>query len=314
MSVSVVTPSRIHVTLIDLNGTYRIDGGVGFALSNPRIKITLKKGEISVSGGGELAEKAKNVLIKLKNRFGYEAKVEIKESYKPHCGLGSGTQLSLAIAKAYAELYGIKASVRELAEITNRGGTSGIGVAAFEAGGLIVDGGHSKAVKKEFKPSSFSKAPPPPVIARHDFPWKVALLVPRYSGLSGKKEVNLFEKYCPIPIGEVRVLSHIILMKLLPSVVEKDLPTFREAISEIQRVGFKKVEVNLHKKLGIPELLDRFEGAGMSSTGTAIYVAVESNSEGKSILEEMKNFFESRNVECEAFISEPNNVGARVVK
>ncbi|MEZ5334482.1 MAG: hypothetical protein R2741_04185 [Methanolobus sp.] len=43
---------------------------------------------------------------------------------------------------AVNELYNLGKSVRELAIAVGRGGTSGIGVASFEMGGFIVDGGH----------------------------------------------------------------------------------------------------------------------------------------------------------------------------
>ncbi len=314
MFIKVKTPSRIHITLIDLNGSIgRVDGGVGFALNQPSIVVELRKGKNKcISKNTELKKKAENTLNKLKSVFGFEAEVSILEEYKPHCGLGSGTQLSLAIAKAYSELFGIKLSVRELAKIVGRGGTSGIGVAVFEKGGFIVDGGHSLTVKKGFSPSSLSKAPPPPVIFRYDFPWKVAIVIPEVLGFAGRREVNLFEKNCPIPIEEVRELSHIILMKLLPSVVEEDIDSFRKTISKIQKIGFKKIEVNMHSDIGIPELLEQFEGAGMSSTGTAIYIVVESEKEGKILLKDMKKFFEEKGIECETLIATPNNTGARV--
>jgi beta-ribofuranosylaminobenzene 5'-phosphate synthase len=40
------------------------------------------------------------------------------------------------------ELYHQPLYVREIARVITRGGTSGMGTAAFEAGGFLVDGGH----------------------------------------------------------------------------------------------------------------------------------------------------------------------------
>ena len=48
-----------------------------------------------------------------------------------HVGLGGGTQLGIAAGKAVSELYNRSATAREIASIINRGGTSGIGTAAF---------------------------------------------------------------------------------------------------------------------------------------------------------------------------------------
>jgi len=313
--VRIQTPSRIHITLIDLNGSYgRIDGGAGFALEEPGIVVEVETGSHEVLPSPdinpELVERAKFVLKKIENFFGFSARVKILRAYTPHCGLGSGTQLSLAIAKAYTQLHKINFSIRNLAEIVERGGTSGIGVAVFEMGGFIVDGGHSVKVKSGFSPSSASRAPPPPVIARHKFPWKVAVVVPQVSGFSGGREINLFEENCPIPLNEVREVSHIVLMKLMPAVVERDLDDFRKAVSLLQRTGFKKVEVSKYDFAS--EFLELFEGAGMSSTGTAFYMAVE-GTEGKSLLKDMKRFFDERDMNCWSFISEPNNTGAEII-
>ncbi len=94
----------------------------------------------------------------------------LKEIFPSHSGLGSGTQLSLAVAKAILEMNDHDLPIPKIAEIVGRGGTSGIGVASFESGGFILDSGHMKSIKKEFLPSSASKAAPPTVIARYDFP------------------------------------------------------------------------------------------------------------------------------------------------
>lgn len=146
------TPSRVHVTLIDLNGEIgRIDGGVGFALEEPYVKIRAEKAdEVVVVGESFNRERFEHVAKIFKEKFGKGMKIEVLSDYKPHVGLGSGTQISLAVGKAYSELYGLNLSTREIARITKRGGTSGIGVAAFEFGGFIVDGGHSKKLKRVF--------------------------------------------------------------------------------------------------------------------------------------------------------------------
>lgn len=63
-----------------------------------------------------------------------------------------------------------------------------------------------------------------------------------YSGrsISGNKEVNIFKKYCPIPLRDVEKICHIILMKMLPALIEKDIEEFGDCINKIQNLGFKK--------------------------------------------------------------------------
>ncbi len=276
MGVRVNAPSRIHITLIDLNGDLgRIDGGVGFALELPYIEIIADESdEISITGDFENRERFVDTAEKFREKFGRGIEVEVRESFPTHVGLGSGTQISLAVGKAYATLYEIEMSVREIAEFTGRGGTSGIGVAVFEYGGFVVDGGHSKKLKTGFLPSSFSKAPPPPVIARYDFPdWDVHLFIPEKKGFAGIKEKNLFEKNTPVSIQEVRELAHTILMKLMPSVVEEDLDEFSKAVYRIQNLGFKRAEVSQYGSTawGFIEMLKDYGAVGLSSTGPTLY-------------------------------------------
>jgi len=274
------TPSRVHVTLIDLNGEIgRVDGGVGFALEEPYIKIRAERCEdVEIIGNPHNFERFERVAKIFKEKFGYGIRIEVLSDYKCHVGLGSGTQISLAVGKAYSELYGLNLTTREIARITKRGGTSGIGVAVFELGGFVVDGGHSRKVKKSFLPSAFSDAPPAPVISRLEFPdWDVCLIIPEEKGFFGKREVDLFEKNTPLKLEEVRELSHVILMKLLPAVAEKDLEEFSSAISRIQEIGFKKAEVDQYGEefRKIMKKLEELGACGMSSTGPTLYLVSE---------------------------------------
>ena len=46
----IITPARIHITLLDLNGSYgRIDGGIGFSLHNPQFILESTQTESGVT-------------------------------------------------------------------------------------------------------------------------------------------------------------------------------------------------------------------------------------------------------------------------
>ncbi len=305
----VKTPSRIHMTLIDLNGSLgRIDGGVGFALDSPCVEIVVEESDdVLVKGNAFNLERFERVAKLLASKFGRGIEIEVISDYRAHVGLGSGTQISLAVAKAFNDLYDLGFSIRELARLVGRGGTSGIGVAVFEHGGFIVDGGHSMKEKTTFLPSSASKARPAPVISRLDFPdWKIVLAIPNLSGFHGGREVNLFEELCPIPLDDVRVLCHLILMKLLPAVAECDLDEFNSAVKEIQKLGFKRGEIEKYGEV-IRSVLDEFP-AGMSSTGPTVYAVTDTNA--KALARDIKSIFHEMGIECETSITGGRNVGA----
>src|SRR5512137_2926528 len=85
----------------------------------------------------------------------------MRSNIPAHVGLGSGTQLALAVGTALAQLGGLKLSVTELSSIMKRGVHSGIGIATFQHGGFVVDGGH---------PVVDSHQALPPVLFRHPVP------------------------------------------------------------------------------------------------------------------------------------------------
>ncbi len=306
------TPSRIHITLIDLNGSIgRVDGGAGLALNEPYIELTARESEdVVIKGSAINLDRFKTSADRMAEFCGKGAEIKVLSDYESHVGLGSGTQISLAVGKAFNELYNLNLSTRQIAEIMGRGGTSGIGVAVFDHGGFVVDGGHSKKEKKDFLPSSASRAKPAPLIARHNFPdWDVVVAVPNLKGFSGKKEVNLFQQYCPIPLDDVRELCHIILMKMLPSVVEADLDEFGEAVRRIQELGFKRAEVEQYGEL-IRGSFNLAECVGMSSTGPAVYAVTDTNS--KSIAREIESYFADKGFECSVYITKARNRGVEI--
>jgi beta-ribofuranosylaminobenzene 5'-phosphate synthase len=221
------------------------------------------------------------------DRFGLGgAKISIRSTYRQHVGLGAGTQLAIATGKAICELYNQPATIPEIAAIVSRGGTSGIGTAAFETGGFIVDGGHSFGPdrdKIDFRPSSASAGVrPPQIIARHDFPesWKILLAIPAISkGAFGQKEVDIFREFCPVPLTEVQELCYQIMVRMVPSILEEDLDEFGDSVNRIQKLGFKKVEVGLQNPLIHKLMAEMLEAgaacAGLSSFGPTVYAITD---------------------------------------
>lgn len=308
MMLRIKTPSRIHITLIDLNGTIgRVDGGVGITLEEPYIEIEAEKSDtVIVTGDPNLKERMQSACETVCPGKGIS--INIKKSYWNHIGLGSGTQAALVAGMAMSKLYNLNITPRDVAVKVGRGGTSGIGIAAFEKGGFILDGGHKMGVKKAFLPSSFSKGmPPAPLLADYEFPpWDIVLAIPPLKGAHDIYEKDMFAKLCPIPLCEVERLCHIILMQMMPSILDKDLDTFGQSINAIQDVGFKKRELDLQP--GAREMLDIVRsagaaGAGMSSFGPTVYAITDQPSKVISAVKKFKP-------ECAIIQTKAKNTGA----
>ena len=152
--------------------------------------------------------------------------VRLERVLPAHAGLGSGTQLALALGRAFAELHGLDMGTAELAGAMDRGKRSGAGVAGFDRGGLLVDGGRR------------ADGAVAPLLARLDFPpaWRVLLLIdPRASGLHGETERAALAALPALAEAGAAHLCHLVLMRILPAVAEADFAPFADGINRLQR-------------------------------------------------------------------------------
>ena len=338
--VRIITPTRLHFGLIDLNGALgRIDGGIGIAINDPTFELIAKPSPRIEIESWQYEARARAILERLQLKHNFPGlHVEFVSEIPAHSGFGSGTQLALGLAQAVNILYGLNLSIPELAFAVARGGTSGIGVAAFEQGGFVLDGGHSYPDRKSsFLPSSaVGNVPPPPILLRYPFPnweriskqnrrrrhillrypfpnWDLLIVSPNCMHISGKTEVNPFQTLCPQPQSTAERISHIILMKLLPAIHEENLSAFGDAINQIQTFGWKKVEIEAQRGV-LQHTLDFLRdsgaiGAGVSSWGPAIFAVGENLS---TLHEKTEAFLDSLPNGGSCYITQPNNVGAQV--
>ena len=323
MKVHVRTPSRLHFSLIDMNGQLgRVDGSLGLALNYPNVILKASKSEEIRVRGNEQAfvENLASMFLKyLKIPSG--AQIEVKSTIPKHVGLGSNTQLSLAVASALSRIYGIKKTTRELAIIMKRGGTSGIGVSAFEKGGLILDGGHSfgrDGEKRSFLPSGVSKAQPAPVLVRYTFPedWFFVIAIPNVDrGVHGEEEVRVFKERCPIDPAHVGKACRIIIMKMLPALLERNIENFGSGLTELQDAGFASATKDLMHPVVrgcIRFMLKRGAyGAGQSSFGPSTFGLVQGEDEAVKLRYAVMNFLEEARG-GEVFYTSASNKGATV--
>ncbi|HWR25707.1 MAG TPA: beta-ribofuranosylaminobenzene 5'-phosphate synthase [Methanosarcina sp.] len=316
--IKITTPCRLHMTLIDMNGEIgRMDGGAGLTLSSPNIKITAEEAnEIKIEGLQGFADRMRKATETLLPE-GKGVKINVEELFPAHVGFGSGTQAALAAAEAVNEIYGLGKSVRELAFAVKRGGTSGIGVTAFEKGGFIVDGGHRFKDKGAFMPSAASRVPPGPVLFREDFPdWDIVVAIPNEKGMHDQQEIDVFKEFCPLPIEEVREIAHVVLMQMMPAVIEKDIENFGAAVNHVQTVGFNKRESliwpNLVKNIA-SFMRSQSYGAGVSSFGPVVYSFVDNKAEGRQLQNEVQRMLDE-SVGGSVMLTKAKNSGAEILK
>ena len=311
MKIIVNTPARLHLGLIDLNGSLgRLYGSIGVAIERPNVVLeATKSDELAVLGKepGRCEEAAERFCAFYK--IDPLAKLDVKECIPSHCGLGSGTQLALAVATALARMHGIKASVRELASAMGRGSISGIGTAAFEKGGFIVDGGLNVA----------NQTPPQPIF-QHSFPgdWVFVVAVPEIQkGLFGKDEKDTFAKIIPGPEKYAAEISRLVLMKMIPALIEKDIEAFGYAISAVDKKTGEYYK-DTPQDGACAAIMERMlgagaQGAGQSSWGPAVYGLAEKESAAK-LEAAVSDYMREKGINGDVFTTEANNRGAEIEK
>ena len=289
-SVFVEAPARLHFGVLDLAGRLgRHFGGLGAAIPCPSLLLEASRsGRLTASGpdAGRALEFARMFLSF--NRLPETGDLIIHRAIPSHAGLGSGTQLGLAVARALAELHGIQVSTRELAAAVARGKRSAIGTWAFALGGFIVEGGR--------KVGTGDIAP---LLARYEVPstWRCVVAVPQgQRGLSGEAEINAFDRLPPPPDRDVERVSHLVLMQLLPALVEADLSSFGEALSAVQRITgawFARQQGGIFAPGPTQQLVTEMAewgavGVGQSSWGPAAYGLVATDEAASALAQRVR--------------------------
>jgi len=284
-SVFVEAPARLHFGVLDLRGQLgRHFGGLGAAIPCPSLLLEANPGAgLTASGpdAGRAVEFARRFLAL--HGLPEGVRLVIHRAIPSHVGLGSGTQLGLAVARALAELHDIPAEVVELAGAVARGKRSAIGTWAFALGGFIVEGGR--------RVGSSDIAP---LLARFEIPenWRYVVAVPRGPrGLSGEAEAAAFDRLPPPPERDVERVSHLVLMQLLPALVEADLASFGDALSAIQRITggwFAGQQGGIFAPGPTEQLVAdmaawKAVGVGQSSWGPAVYGLVDSDAAASAL-------------------------------
>lgn len=256
--VTVTTFARLHMGFFDLTGaTDHKFGGLGLALDAPctQIKITqCEKLNINAKSCSNVAEIVKNLIksFNVPSRFS----LQILQSIPEHAGLGSGTQMALAIGVGLSQLFSLNLSTTQIAAAAMRGKRSGIGIGTFEQGGFLVDSG--KTVNQL-----------PSIDARINFPnnWRVLLVQDStHVGVHGAAELSAFESLKPAQ----NTLKKMMFEHMLPALQRSDLLAFGAYMQDLQAYNgdyFAPAQGGRYASHDVAEVLAWLQANGASCVG-----------------------------------------------
>ncbi|MBM3553560.1 MAG: GHMP kinase [Alphaproteobacteria bacterium] len=285
-SVSVAASARLHLGFLDMNGGLgRKFGGVGLALDAPATRLTLIRADRNGVEGPESA-RAATLLERAQEALGVAGRhrLTIEQAIPAHAGLGSGTQLALAVSAALRRLEDLPHDPTADAALMARGARSGLGAGLFQHGGVVVDGGRGPHTST------------PPVVARAEFPdaWRVLLIGdPDAVGLHGADERDAFAELPPFDAATSGEVCRLVLMQILPALAEREFAPFGAAVTRIQalvgdhfapaqggrRFTSAKVEATVARLLA-----DGATGGGQTSWGPTGFAFVDSDAAARRLL------------------------------
>jgi beta-ribofuranosylaminobenzene 5'-phosphate synthase len=236
-------------------------------------------------------------------------RIEVLASPSEHVGLGTGTQLSLAVAAGLNAFLGQQSlAPAELAAWTGRGERSAIGTYGFVHGGLLVETGKA--------PGELLS----PLHQRIELPgaWRFVLICPHdQRGLSGEAERRAFDELPPVPPETTATLEREVFEDLLPAAVERDFKRFSESL---YRYGYVAGTCFAGRQGGpfasprAAELIHTIRelgirGVGQSSWGPTLFALVPSAAEANLFVDRIRQHLSAADT---VLVAEPNNTGARI--
>ena len=312
--VQVTAPSRLHFGLWSLGGDTagRQFGGVGAMIEQPGLKLELAPAD-RFAASGTLAERM-GVFARRWASFHRAAlpacEMRLLAAPPEHVGLGTGTQLGLAVAAGLNAWSGWPPlSPVELALSVGRGLRSAVGTYGFVYGGLVVEQG-----KLPGEPIS-------PLDCRVDLPahWRFVLARPiGLTGLAGEDEAEAIASL-PAIAGEIHAeLVREVREHLVPTAATHDFDEFAASLYRYGNLSggcFAARQGGPYSGPVLTALVDRIRslghaGVGQSSWGPTLFALARDQKSAETLATELRS--EGQFGELAVAVTAPCNSGARV--
>lgn len=252
-SVEIRTGARLHFGLFATLSPGLRQGGIGMMIDRPgwRLRATPVREDVVV-GDSQAAERVKTYLAQLRDvgTIVDPVRIEVLETIPPHRGLGSGTQLALALWRLLKEI----SLIAEPANLDSlrRGERSLVGSIGFDQGGFIVDPGSRS-------PLSFTQ----PRVVRVPENWRVVIVEPLATETcSGAIEEQAFAGLEPMGEATRARLARLVEGDILPGLEQNDFHNFAAGIATFNRIvgeQFAPAQGGIYAHRLIRELAERLE-------------------------------------------------------
>ena len=286
LTVRIRTGSRLHFGLLD---TVRPFGGVGVMTTNPETEVIVSSAD-EFHCTGRFRPRIEAIVKKVGQRMGLTelpaCRGEVVNAAPSHCGLGSGTQLSLAIAEGICCRQECEVDQPTLAfELAGRGRRSVVGTHGYWQGGLIYESS-KEVVGSDFK--SIMECVSLPLT------WRVAVLRPTDHGVSvsGEQERQRFAELLPASEEVGTELRRLICEEILPAATQADFRRFATSTTDYNELSgqlFAGVQGGPYNGIAVSRVIHWLRefgvlGYGQSSWGPGVFAWFASQADAETCL------------------------------
>lgn len=317
--LEVSAPSRLHFGLFSFGRGHAFQfGGVGLMIEPPMTRLRFVEAPVLQIDGpdarrlDQVVEQWQDLRAAFLNEpRALPVRITHVEGPPAHVGLGSGTQLALAVAIGLDHWFHIpnKLTPRDVSRL-GRARRSAVGTYGFFQGGLIIEPGKRDG---EVVSGLEDRLVLPEA-------WRVVLVCPpAQPGPSGPLEDELFRRLPDVEPCAAHDLKHLVRTVMAPAARAGDFHGFCRAVYEfgfrsgsfygpLQDGPFNGPEVQetvrAIRSLGI-------EGVGQSSWGPCVFAFCETDAQAQDLVAALQNSFADQNYWLE--IAAANRVGHSVL-
>ncbi len=286
----------------DLTGSPKLRfGGLGLAIDAPLTQVRMGISKHLVIDA-KTDNNVINIVENLVKSFSLPTSftLQILQNIPQHAGLGSGTQMALAIGAGLSRLFGLNLTVAQIAAATLRGKRSGVGIGAFAHGGFLLDAGKAAGELNNEIPT---------ITARNDFPndWRVLLVLDNaHTGVHGVAEMAAFQMLKPASSS----LRASVIEYMLPALQRADLLAFGEQMHELQAYNgdyFSPIQGGRYASNDVASVLGWLQSNGAACVGQSSWGPT-----GFGILESQQHA-ESLRMQAQLAFASKSNISFKIV-
>ncbi|MGB7345843.1 MAG: beta-ribofuranosylaminobenzene 5'-phosphate synthase [Pirellulaceae bacterium] len=288
-TVRIVTGSRLHFGLLDTAPPF---GGVGVMIDHPQTEVIVTPSETFACD--DPSSRTHDIANRLTEFLGLtnlpHCHVRVAQRATAHHGLGTGTQLALAVAEAMATFCGLDLPPEVLAsKIASRGKRSAVGSHGYFRGGLIFESSDSDSANDLNA-----------IQHRIELPndWRVLIFRPTETSptVSGTDEQDQFDRLGSASNSQQDELRQIVQKQLIPTAEQAEFGLFCEAVHRYNHQSgmlFSSVQGGPYSSPAITDLVSMLTshggtGVGQSSWGPSVFSWFESPSSADEFIHKVK--------------------------